>query len=85
MIPTPHDPDTFGTTLWHRVASLTGKDPLVLDEVGTFDEGDGMKATLFQHHLLVQVASGGNYVGHMLIPLHELLDALTTFTPEAAS
>lgn len=62
----------------------TGHDPLVFDEAGNFEAGDGMRLTLFPHHLLIESACG-DMRGHMLVDLSELLDAMTTMTEKVGN
>lgn len=68
-----------GTNRWQHVALLTGVEPVVLDTLGDFDQGEGMKVTLFPHHLLIEVAMPSGE-GHLLIPVADILGALCHLT-----
>jgi hypothetical protein len=70
---------------WSFLPTLAqGQEPLVLDETGDFDSGDGMRATLFPHHLLLQVKTP-NREAHLLLPLTDILDAIAEMTQEIGS
>ena len=62
---------------------LTPDDPVgeIIDEVGDFDKGDGMRITLFPTHLYVacETPSARSFI---TVPIHDLLTALCALDGE---
>ena len=61
---------------WSFLPSLqAGQEPIVLDEMGEFEAGDGARLTLFPFHLLVKFPTPQRE-GHMLLSLEALFKAI---------
>ncbi len=70
---------------WSFLPTLAqGQEPLILDECGHFEDGDGMRATLFPHHLLIQLKSP-HHEAHLLLPVSEILEAIAEMTKAIGS
>lgn len=49
--------------------------PIVIDQVGDIDAGDGIRVSLLPTHLLIEVEAGNGH-GFMKVSVATLLDAL---------
>lgn len=61
-----------------------GKDPFILDEAGHFEEGDGLRASLYPHHLVIEMKTPERSA-HMVIDLTQILNAIAEMTREMGS
>jgi hypothetical protein len=76
---TPHGIDLAGTIHLHLARGAT---PVVMQEAGDFDGGDGMRVTLFPHHLLIEFTNPTRE-GRLILDLIDILDAMQSFKGEA--
>lgn len=75
-------PDRSG--FWAHLPTLAGADPLILDQTDAFEDGEGIRATLFPHHLLIEVRTDGGE-GHLLLSVTEILEAIALLNKQGGS